>query len=182
MHEIEALTRKGVWEVAPVSQCLTRTQRRPIRGRWVDIIKGDDIVENYRSRYVALQVRQQYGGYQREGLFAAMPPLEALRIIVSRTTSRGMNPCKNPHRILFMGISKAYLHSDVDDQDLYVELPKEMDVHGMCGHLKKALYGTRGAIKCWEKEYTKTFLELGFVKGKFSPCLFLHPSPTATTS
>ena len=55
----------------------------------------------------------------------------------------------------FLDISKAYLHADVIDPDLYVELPYEMGMPGMCGHLKKALYGTREAARCWRKHCAK---------------------------
>lgn len=76
--------------------------------------------------------------------------------------------------MLFMDIPKAYVHADVLDPDLYVELPREMELAGMCGHLRKALYGTREAARCWEKEYTKTLEEMQFVRGRSSPCLFSH--------
>ena len=75
-----------------------------------------------------------------------------------------------------MDISKAYLHADVLDQDLYVELPKEMELVGQCGRLKKALYGTREAARCWEREYTKTLASIQFIRGRTSPCLFRHKS------
>ena len=99
-----------------------------------------------------------------------MPPLEALKVVISRAASR---PARD-HKLMFLDISKAYLHADVVDQNLYVTLPKEMKLSNMCGHLRKALYGTREAAKCWEIEYSKTMDELGFVKGKTNPCLFRH--------
>ena len=59
-------------------------------------------------------------------------------------------------------------------------MPKEINedegLPKVCGRLRKALYGTRIAAKCWEKEYTKTFLEMGFERGVTSPCLFKHIS------
>ena len=62
LGEVEALKKMGVWETVPLSQCWERTGRKPIRGRWVDVNKGDDIRHHYRSRYVAQEVRQAYGG------------------------------------------------------------------------------------------------------------------------
>ena len=54
MDEIKALQDMNVWEVVPRRECVERTQRKPIRGRWVDVNKGDDTAEVYRSRYVAM--------------------------------------------------------------------------------------------------------------------------------
>ena len=76
LDEVEALKKMGVWKMVPLTQCWERTGREPIRGRWVDVNKGYDICHNYRSRYVALEVRQAFGGTNREGFFAAMPPIE----------------------------------------------------------------------------------------------------------
>ena len=89
LNEVEALIKVGVCEVAPLAACLSKTGRRPIKGRWVDVNKGDDVVEVYRSRYVAREIRDQHGGAHREGLFAAMPPLEALKILISKTAGWG---------------------------------------------------------------------------------------------
>ena len=109
----------GVWETVPLSQCWEKTNRKPIRGRWVDVNKGDDICHKYRSRYVAQEVRQAYGGANREGLFSAMSPIEALKLVISKAVTADNTGVINTKR-LFMDISKACLQADVLDQDLYV--------------------------------------------------------------
>lgn len=52
---------------------------RIIKTRCIDINKGDDEACNYRSRFVA----KEYNDKEIECLFAATPPLEALRMPVS---------------------------------------------------------------------------------------------------
>ena len=94
-----------------------------------------------------------------------MPPMEALKIVISRVVSEKHHDKRTMHKLLLMDISKAYLHADVIDDCLYVELPTEMNMPGYCGHLKKALYGTREAARCWEREYSKTLESMGFMKG-----------------
>ena len=79
LNEIEALIKMGVWEVVPLARCFTRTQRRPIKGRWVDINKGDDVHREYRSRLVAKEIKLD----KRNDLFAATPPLEAKKMLLS---------------------------------------------------------------------------------------------------
>ena len=41
-------------------------------------------------------------------------------------------------------------------------------------HLKKALYCTIDAAKCWENDYSTTISTQGYDRGKASPCLFKH--------
>ena len=65
LNEVEDLKKMEVWETAPLSQCWERTGWKPIRGSWVDVNKGDDICHNYRSRYVAQEVRDAYGSTNR---------------------------------------------------------------------------------------------------------------------
>ena len=49
--------------------------------RVCDHIKGDDFEPEYRSRWVAQEVKTD----RREDLFAATPPLEAIKLLLSYT-------------------------------------------------------------------------------------------------
>ena len=100
LNEIEALASMHVWDIVPIARCLQMTGRKPINGRWVDINKGDDDAKVYHSRYVAQEIRKQHGGAQREGLFAPMPPLEALKVVNSCAASRP----KMDHKLMFLSL------------------------------------------------------------------------------
>ena len=114
MNELEGLSNMGVWDVVDKGERHQKTGNPPIRGRWVDINKGDDKSPVYRSRYVAQELRRQHGGNTREGLFAAMPPLEAIKALISDVaTRRGQGGYSR--KLLFVDISKAYLHAPVSD-------------------------------------------------------------------
>ena len=179
LDEIEALQDMGVWEVVPVAECMRKTQKKPIRGRWVDVNKGDDQMEVYRSRYVAMELMHQYGGATRDGLFAAMPPLEKMRLLLSYVASRQNR--KIPHKLTFIDISNAYLHADVLNDSIYVELHGEMNMPNMCGRLLRALYGTRQAARAWEEEYTETLKRGRFPEGEVQPVHVLS-SPSGRES
>ena len=53
--------------------------KKPIRGKRVDVNKGDEASPEYRSRYVACEIKRD----KRDDLFAATPPLEAKQALVS---------------------------------------------------------------------------------------------------
>ena len=63
----------------PIAQCWERTGKAPLKARWIDIDKGT----RYRSRWVA----KQFKGSDSEEWFSATPPIEALRALISHTTS-----------------------------------------------------------------------------------------------
>ena len=64
-----------------VEECYKKTSKAPITVRWIDISKGDRTTPNYRSRLVAREINT----YKRDDLFAATPPVEALKTTLSMT-------------------------------------------------------------------------------------------------
>ena len=56
-EEIATVKQMGVWRHVPREECLRNTGRQPIKVRWVDINKGDDVVPLYRSRIVAKETK-----------------------------------------------------------------------------------------------------------------------------
>ena len=76
-----------VYSKVPIEQCLERTWKNPIGVRWVDVNKGDELEENVRSRMVAQETKRRRnlgtGPESMAATFAATPPLEAVRVLLS---------------------------------------------------------------------------------------------------
>ena len=79
----------------PSIECTPKCQKRnvgkqwgkgPIGTRWVDINKGDEDRTEYRSSLVAKELKTD----KREDLFAATPPLEALKLLISMAMTEGI--------------------------------------------------------------------------------------------
>ena len=111
-----------------------------IRGRWVDTNKGDSAVPDYRARFVGMEFNTGVD----PTLFAATPPLEALKILMAYASSD-----RHVH-IMLSDVKRAYFNA-LAQRDLYVELPKEDAGYreGWVGKLRLALYGTRDAAQLW---------------------------------
>jgi hypothetical protein len=153
------------------------TGRAPIPIRWVDTNKGDDQQPEYRSRLVAKQIR--FKG--TEPTFAAMPPIEAVRTIASllATALPGERFEKHgPQRmqVSVIDIKRAYFNAIVpDDEPQFVDLPVEDPDHERCeGQVLKYMYGLQKAAEGWEKHYTEILENMGFKRGRASPCVFVH--------
>jgi len=179
--ELEYFDGKNVWQLRPIDECRRITGKPPVTVRWVDVNKGDDVNPNIRSRLVARQIRQA----GEEAIFAPTPPLEALRSIISMaaTDMPGQPPhVRDPHserrtQISAIDISRAYFNASTDGSDpTYVALPTEHpgQQRGMCGLLKKHMYGTRAAADGWQQEYSGFMKSIGFAQGEACPCLFVH--------
>ena len=151
-----------------MSECLKKTARQPIGVRWIDINKGDNDQPNYRSRLVAREINTHKG----EDVFAATPPLEAIKAILLRTATASKGEV-----VMVNDISRAYFHARTK-RDVYVQLADEdrlPNEAGMCGKLKYSMYGTRGAAQNWLEEYSNQLRSIGFKQGKATPCVFYHP-------
>ena len=111
----------------------------------------------------------------RLDLFAATPPTEAKKMLISMAVTSGIGCTGNDRGagmcIHFIDISQAFLHADAK-RKAYIKLPDEDYEKGMRGLLKRSLYGTRGVAQNWGGSYMELMDTQGFIKGKASPCSF----------
>ena len=167
-EEMKYFREMGVYDKVPVTECWQETGHAPIGVRWVDINKGDAGKPNYRSRLVAKEFKVDV----RPELYAATPPSECLRLMISRMAS-----ARNL-QMMYADVSRAYFYAKAI-RPVYVNLPeedREDGDEGLCGRLRMSMYGTRDAALNWATEYTQTLLDDGFLQGKSNPCLFRHPT------
>jgi hypothetical protein len=140
--------------------------------KFVRVNKGDDENPDVRCRLCARDFKVK-GEELRSDLFAAMPPLEAKKMLFrqaargkSRWRSRGWGKPK----LLFIDVKKAHLNGMVPEEVFaYVKMPD-----GKCWRLKRWLYGMRPAASAWEVEYTEKMATAGYAKGKSAPTVFFN--------
>jgi hypothetical protein len=162
-EELKELERR-VYIVADVRECFEKTGKPPIGVRWVDVFKGEGV---YRSRLVAKDFKTKGRNGDVESLYAAMPPLELVKLVFIEAAATG-------RKVMLLDIGKAHLYAPVDGE-VYVDLPPERQEPGKCAKLLFTLYGMRTAASNWEREYTKTLGDIGFQVGKANACAFWHP-------
>ena len=140
------------------------TGKPPIDTRWIDTNKGDVTHPKYGSRLVAKQFKVNV----QPELFAALPPTECMRLLVSRVCGAQAN------NIIYVDISRAYVYAK-SVRPMYVnkptEDPRSADPN-CCGRLFMSMYGTRDAALNWHEEYAETLRKAGYVRGNAIPCLF----------
>ena len=163
-----------VFEYAPLEEAREATGRAPISVDGVDVDKGDDSRPEYRSRLVAQETKWVTSLSPEDvyAVFAATPPLEALRFILSCAMTEMKEDRSADRVIAFLDISRAHLHSPVR-RAIYVKACKE-DIdcpEGHCWKLLKAMYGLKDAGAAFDAKAEATMLKLGFTIGLFSPCL-----------
>ena len=98
--EIKELEER-VYEVVSLEECQRLTGKSPIGVRWVDMRKGDG---TYRSRLVAKDFRPKSKKGDVEGLYASMPPLELVKLLIARAARVG-------EWTMLIDIKKAHLYA-----------------------------------------------------------------------
>ena len=150
-----------MWVEADVQKCWNQKGRGPIAIRWVDVDKGFGV---YRSRLVAKDLKPKSKVNDQEGLFAATPPLELVKMVIVKAAKASRNEHAQVREVLFLDVSKAQLYAPMLDED-FVQLPPERWTEGKCARLIYTLYGMRTAASNWEKEYSNTLEVVGFRPG-----------------
>ena len=107
------------------------TGKGPTSVRWVDVNKAGEGGMEVGCRLVARDFRGADKG--RDDLFAAIPPLEAKRMMLSRAATITVGSCSR--KLLFFHAKKAHLNPRCM-QDVFIELPDECGAGpGVCGKL-----------------------------------------------
>ena len=167
--EMETFEKMGVYEYVRREVAIQDTNGKIVGVRWVDVQKGPIV----RSRLVA----QEFAGKEeREDIFAATPPLFATKVVISDAASQG-DLGQGERTLMIVDVKTAFLYGEIDDR-VYIELPKEDQYSGReyVGLLRKAMYGTRGAPKIWQRMVKKVMNGLGFNMNPIHPCVFHHPT------
>ena len=144
----------------------------------MDLDKGTDEDPDVRCRLVARDFEPK-GEKDREDLFAAMPPLECKKVLFRKAVQMPRRGGKKM-KLLFIDVKKAHLNAFLEEgEHAYIDLPEEDAEMGMCGRLRRWLYGMRPAASAWEKDYTDNLESIGFRRGRAAPTVFYN-SATST--
>ena len=166
--EMDYVAKKGVWKVIPRDVARSNGWKT-IPTRWIDINKGDSAKPNYRSRLVA----KEFNNGAQEGLFAATPPLEAVRLLLSQAATMRLQS-RERQVVMINDIARAFFEAPVT-RTVCVELPPEANAPGDCvGLLQLSLYGTRDAAANFQKEVSRFMLGLGFEQSAYNPQVYFH--------
>ena len=163
--EIEYVKKMGVYTKVPKAQAVGK---KVIKLRWIDVNKMDALNPMIRSRLVA----KEYNDHIDPNLFAATPPIEALRFLLSKAATAG----QVEKAVMLNDVSRAFFNAKVT-REVYVQLPAE-DVEpgeeGMVGRLNLCLYGTRDAAMNWQECVAEQLTKIGFSRGKAFPSLYYN--------
>ena len=163
-----------IFKVVRKEEAWRVTGKAPISTKWVDTDKNHGTCDTpmVRSRWVARDFKNP-NDKDREDLFSATPPIEMMRLMISRQATRRRDG--RERKTMYLDIKKAHLTPKCE-QNVYVELPEEAEAApDECGKLIHWLYGCRPAAQAWEEHYSGVLGAYGFKRLKSVPVAFVHP-------
>ena len=165
------MVNREIWSQVPIGTCYDLTRKGPTPVRWVDVNNAGEGGMEVRCRLVARDFKGNDKG--RDDLFAATPPLEAKRMLLSRAATIIVGSCSR--KLLFIiDAKKAHLNPRCRE-DVFIELPEECGAGpGICGKLNFWLYGFRKAAVAWEELYSGRLVENCCKKGLTCVVVFYH--------
>lgn len=153
------------------------TTKRELNGRWVFAVKkaADGTVTRYKARYVVRGFAQIPGKDSKE-TFAPTATFASMRLVLTLAIAH-----KWPvHSFVFVA---AYLNSDIDEE-IWIKPPEGMQLKSGEGllRLKKALYGTRQAARCWWLHLRNILRGLGYTASHYNTSLYVLQDPAKTSA
>jgi len=177
-EEVKFMKTIELYDEVSIEECWAETVRPPVSTKWVDLNKGTRTDPDIRCRLVARDFKPK-GEKDRVDLFAATPPLEAKKFLFMHAVQENARRRRTGRpriKIMMIDVKKAHLNGFLKPGErAYIELPGEAGKRGMCGRLRRWLYGMRPAAGAWEDDYSDKLVAMGFVKGEAVPTAFFRP-------
>ena len=145
-----------------------------IGGRWVYQLKCDPRIElRYKARYVAKGFTQKYGVNYLD-TYAPTARTNSVKMVVEITV-------QYTFVIHHCDVTTAYLHSEVDFEDMYMEQPPGyvQDPSLVC-KLNKAIYGLKQSAARWHSTLIKFMETQNMVQSVMDPCVFVRKTKFTT--
>ncbi|KAI7934323.1 hypothetical protein MJO28_017169 [Puccinia striiformis f. sp. tritici] len=162
--ELGQLEKLEVWEVVE-----SRKGIKVIGARWVFALKRDTTgaIVRFKARYVARGFNQR-PGTDCGDTYAPTASLNTLRLLFSIAAQLGM-------KMHSFDVSSAYLYSPIEEE-VYVKPPTELrpELKGKVLRLKKALYGTKQAGRCWWRHFKTILNGLNFTTSEVESSLYVY--------
>ena len=168
--EMEWIRKQGVYTVVDVKEAYSH-QKRLYDMKWVDVQKTKDMV---RSRLVVREIKARKTGDEKLGaeeVFAAMPPVEGLKALVSHMQTEKFDDEGNFLEMLVLDVSRAHFYG-ASRRKVYTTLPEGHEEEGKCALLLKTMYGTEDAASVWHETWSSHIVSQGYALGRASPALF----------
>ena len=166
--EVQNLVDMGVIDV--LKRRMMPAGMKLVNSKFVYKVKlKDGALDKFKARLVAVGSSQVKGVHYFEN-FSPTSTITSLRTLIAHAARHGGS-------LHGYDIKAAYLTADIDVDSLYVRPPAglpttDADGDDIIWHMRKALYGTKQAGRCWYLKLHGMLMDAGFEQSTFEPCMY----------
>ena len=163
--EIATLEAMDAWEVVPISSV---PKGQSILGTlWAFKRKRlpSGVIKKYKARLTA-RGDMQVEGVDFTEVWAPVCSWTTVRLMFTLQMTLGLASAS-------ADVSCAFLHAPIDDEDVYLRMPKGFEQEGKCLKLKRSLYGLRQSPRNFFLYLSDKMKECGLKQSNHDPCLFI---------
>ncbi|MBW0485389.1 hypothetical protein O181_025104 [Austropuccinia psidii MF-1] len=161
-NKLSNMRKAHVFEVLPIPDGI-----KQIGGGWVFVKKPGTDTEpaRFKARYVA-RGNSQLSGLDFHETFAPTATFASLRILLTLAA-------KSDLIIASFDFTAAYLNAYIDEE-VWIRPPDGLEIPPGSGcRLRKALYGTRQAGRCWWSHLKKSLASRGFKSSNYDSSVYI---------
>ncbi|GBP10776.1 Copia protein [Eumeta japonica] len=158
-EEVAEINKKHTWTIV-------KDEGQPrIDGIWVFNVKKncDDTVRR-KARLVARGCKQRYGSFG--DVYAPVANSVTVRSFISMALHKNFN-------IHQLDVKCAFLNGELRE-DVFMTVPPPFE--GKLCKLNRSIYGLKQSALCWNNEFNKKILKIGFVRSENDYCLYKRKS------
>lgn len=170
-EELQCFKENDAWEL-----CDAPKDSRVVQCKWVLRKKYDS--ENkvrYRARLVAKGF-SQIEGVDYTDTFSPVVRHTTLRLLFALSVQLSLD-------IVHLDVTTAFLNGTLEET-IFMQIPvgfSDSTHSGQVLKLKKAIYGLKQSSRAWYKKVDECLLNIGYVKSKIEPCLYIKSVGSSKT-
>ncbi|MBW0496924.1 hypothetical protein O181_036639 [Austropuccinia psidii MF-1] len=162
-NELLNMKKHHVFEILPKPDCV-----KPIGGGWVFVKKPgvDTQSARFKARYVA-RGNSQLSGVDFHETFAPTATFASLRILLTLAAKSNLITAS-------FDFTAAYLNAYIDEE-VWIRPPDGLVIPSGSGcKLRKALYGTRQAGRCWWSHLKSSLASRDFIPSSYDSSVYIN--------
>ena len=169
-EEMSWIDARKVFIPVPIEECWEH-QGKPYDMKWVDVKKDKKVRCRLVVREIKARKRKDGTSLDPATVFAAMPPVEGVKALISHLQTEQRNSKGEPLEMLVLDVSRAHFYG-ASRRKVYTTLPEGYEEEGKCALLLRTMYGTEDAAHIWLDTWNDHLRAGGYQLGRSNPSLY----------
>jgi hypothetical protein len=161
-RELDSFDRDGTWDMVDNIE-----GGKEVGSKWIFKVKRlpDGNIDKFKARLIAHGFTQ-CPSCDFDKTYGPSIRFNDLRLLLAIMVVQGWHPQQ-------VDVKSAFLYSDLEEE-IFMTLTEGRREKSKTVRLQKCIYGLKQSIQKWYEQLTQHFINYGFIKSNFDPCILTH--------